>query len=130
MLVWAPPSFVSNGDRLGSPRISSLGVSVGQMGVGVLVPGEKAAMVVVAMGVGIASVVLGLVGVRSVAVGVDVGLHVGLDGRLSVGVVVLGVDVLALGALAVSGAAVGVSSVVGGFRNACDKKKSRGEGVH
>ena len=89
-----------------TPGISSLGVSVSEMGVRGLVLGEETAMVVVAMGVGVASVVLGLVGMGSVAVSADVGLHERLLDGDGMRVVVLGMDVLSLGALGVSGSSI------------------------
>jgi len=117
----------------GTPGIGSLGVSVGQMGVRGLVLGEETAVVVVAVGVGVASVVLSLVGMGSVAVSVDVGLHERLlGGGGGMRVVVLGVDVLSLGALGVSGSTMGgvATTVVGGFSANCGDGKGNGECVH
>ena len=116
-----------------TPGISSLGVSVSQMGVRGLVLGEETAMVVVAMGVGVASVVLGLVCMGSVAVSADVGLHEGLlGGGGGMRVVVLGMDVLSLGALGVSGSTMGgvATTVVRGFSANCGDGKGNGECVH
>ena len=103
--MWAPPVIsLKNGSLLISPGIGSHGVSVSQIGVRGLALGEEAAMVVVAVSVGVAPVVLGLVGMGSVAVSTDVGLHEGrLGGGRCVRVVVLGMDVLSLGALGICG---------------------------
>jgi len=102
------------------------------MGVRGLVLGEESTVVVVAVGIGVASVVLGLVVVGSIAVGADMGLDEGLlGGGCGVRVVVLGMDVLSLGALGVSGSSMGVSTtVVGGFSANCGGGKGNGECVH
>jgi len=138
LLVRAPPGISIYSLDSRAPRISSLGVSMGEMRVRALVLGEEATMVVVAMGIGVASVVLSLVGVSSVTMSVDMGLDVSLLDGLLVGVVVLAVDVLSLSAIGVLGLAVaavalavaGATTVVGGVSNACNKGKSDSEGVH
>ena len=87
-------------------------------------------MIVVSMSVRIAPVVLGFVGMRSVAVSVHMGLHERLDGGRGVGVVVLCVNVLSLGALGIGGSTMRVTTSVRGFGNACSEGKGDGEGEH
>ena len=126
--MWAPPASSVLCLFLSSPRIGSLGVSVSQMGVRGFVLRQKTTMVVVTVSVGIASVVLGLVGVRSVAVCVDMRLHERFfGGGRGVGVVVLCVDMLSLGTLGIRGSTMGVTTVVRGVGQACSEGKGNRE---
>jgi len=129
LLVGAPPAGSINTIGSHTPGISGLGVSMGEVRVRALVLGEETTVVVVAILVGVTSVVLGLVIVRSVTMSINMRLDVSLLNGLLVGIVVLAVDVLSLGAVGVLGLAA-VAAVVRGISNACDEGKCNGERVH
>ena len=97
-----PACRVSCRDRTAA-GISSLSVSVGKVRVRALILRQQTTVVVVAVLIGVTSVILGLASVRSIAVSVDMGLDKGLLDRGGMGIVVLAVNVLSLIAIAVFG---------------------------